>query len=159
MVMSMGWDYVSELRSITSLLFIPRGDMSSYNHGGMMVWTEEVSWLVNQSSLSIIPAESYDNKQDELVKEWKSSLVKYFCSYTHVIFLHSVKSYDMESLALLPLPREMCCGVLLPLKSIASAGFEHANLGPNGKHAIHYATEVTYMLLRQTSPSKVKCVT
>jgi hypothetical protein len=33
--MSMGWDYVSELRPPTGLLFIPRCFMSMENHGGI----------------------------------------------------------------------------------------------------------------------------
>jgi hypothetical protein len=35
--MSMGWDYVSELRSPTGLLFIPRLKISMESHGGMIL--------------------------------------------------------------------------------------------------------------------------
>jgi hypothetical protein len=45
--------------------------------------------------------------------------------------------------ALLSLRRKASCGILLPLKSISSAGFKPANLGSNGKHANHYTTEAT----------------
>jgi hypothetical protein len=45
--------------------------------------------------------------------------------------------------ALLPIRRKVCCGFLLPLKSIASAGFVPATVGSNGKHTNHYTTETT----------------
>jgi hypothetical protein len=45
--------------------------------------------------------------------------------------------------ALLFLRRKVCCGFLSPLKTIASAGCETANLGYSGKHTNHYNTEVT----------------
>jgi hypothetical protein len=47
----------------------------------------------------------------------------------------------------------------LPLKSIASAGFQPAKLGSNGKHANHYTTEVTcgrQAVSRSASQSVVK---
>jgi hypothetical protein len=34
-----------------------------------------------------------------------------------------------------------------PLKSIASAGFEPANLGSSGKHTNHYTTKATIILM------------
>jgi hypothetical protein len=48
--------------------------------------------------------------------------------------------------ALMPLLSKACCGFLLPLKSIASAGFEPDNLGSNNKHANHYTTEATIVV-------------
>jgi hypothetical protein len=45
------------------------------------------------------------------------------------IYLHAVKPYDVGPTALLLLRRKACCGLLSRLKSIASAGFEIANLG------------------------------
>jgi hypothetical protein len=56
MMMSMGWDYVPELRPPTGLVFIPRWCMSMENHGVVMMLTEENSWFVHQSSLAILPA-------------------------------------------------------------------------------------------------------
>jgi hypothetical protein len=62
-IMSMLWDYVSELRPPSGLLFIPRWYMSMESHGGMIL-TGENSWLVHQSSLAILPAESSSSKQE-----------------------------------------------------------------------------------------------
>jgi hypothetical protein len=42
---------------------------------------------------------------------------------------------------MLPLKRKVCYGHLLLLKSIASAGFDPANIGSNGKHDNDYTTE------------------
>jgi hypothetical protein len=56
MMIVMGWDYVFELLSPTSLMFIPYVlYMSVENHGGMMSLKEN-SWFVHQSSLAIPPA-------------------------------------------------------------------------------------------------------
>jgi hypothetical protein len=58
--MSMGWDYVSELRPPTGLLFTPRKYMTMDNHSEMI--STEGNWLVHQSSLAIPPAESFSTK-------------------------------------------------------------------------------------------------
>jgi hypothetical protein len=59
--------------------------------------------------------------------------------------LHAIKSYDMGPPALLTLWRKGCYRFLLPVKvhRLASAGFEHANFGSNGKHVNYYTTEAT----------------
>jgi len=44
--------------------------------------------------------------------------------------------YDMGPTALLPLRRKACCGYFSPKNPTASAGFEPANLGSKGQHAI-----------------------
>ena len=44
--------------------------------------------------------------------------------------------YDMGPTALLPLRRKACCGFFRPKNPTASAGFEPANLGTKGQHAI-----------------------
>jgi hypothetical protein len=49
----------------------------------------------------------------------------------------------MGPAALLPNRRKVCCGFLSALKSITSAGIEHASLGSSGKHTNHYTTEET----------------
>jgi hypothetical protein len=81
MIMSMRWDYVSELRPQTSLLFIPRWYKSMENHGEMPAG--ENSWLVHQSFLVILPAESSGSKQ----REWAKGIMdlKYFYSHLQVI--------------------------------------------------------------------------
>jgi hypothetical protein len=40
----------------------------------------------------------------------------YLCSYFEVIFLHTIKSYNMGPTALLLLQRKAYCGFLLPLR-------------------------------------------
>jgi hypothetical protein len=66
-----------------------------------------------------------------------------------MIFLLAVKSYDMGPTALLPF-RGSCAADFIALKDfISSAGFEPANLGSNGKHAI---TEVTFLNLLMYLP-------
>jgi hypothetical protein len=65
MTTSMGWDYVSELRPPTCLLFVSRWYMSMQNRGGMLP-TEENSWFVHQSSLATLPADHLVAKQEEL---------------------------------------------------------------------------------------------
>ena len=44
--------------------------------------------------------------------------------------------YDMGPTALLPLRRKACLGFFRPKNPTASAGFEAANLGTKGQHAI-----------------------
>jgi hypothetical protein len=56
-------------------------------------------------------------------------------------YLHAAKSYDIGSPFLLPFRKKVYCGFLSPLKSIALAVFEPANLGYNGKHDNHYTTQ------------------
>jgi hypothetical protein len=53
MIVSMGWDYISELPP-AGLLFHPLGDVSVENHGGMTLAGENI-WIVHQSSLKILP--------------------------------------------------------------------------------------------------------
>jgi hypothetical protein len=53
----MGWDYVSELRPPTGLLFNPRV-MWAWRAMVMMMPAGDNSWLVHQSSLAVLPAET-----------------------------------------------------------------------------------------------------
>jgi vacuolar-type H+-ATPase subunit I/STV1 len=123
----------------------PRWFMSMDKHCGMMMSTEVNSWFVHQSSLTVLLAESFGSK------EWEFGLVKYLCSYLQVIFLHAVKSYDTGPWALLPLWRNIYCGFSLPLKIMILAGFEHVNLGSNGKHTNHYFAKETRLLTKLSS--------
>jgi hypothetical protein len=66
------------------------------------------------------------------------------------IFFHPLKVFLIYRKILrrgadgfITLRRKGCCRFLSPLKSIASTGFEPANLGSNGKHANHYINEAT----------------
>jgi len=114
--MAMGWEYVSEQRPPTSLLFVPQ-----VIHGLGEPWcngmlTEKNSSLLHQSSLAILPAESSGSKQEEWVKGMRIWPCQVFLFILASYFLHAVKSYDMGPTALLPLRRKVCCGFLSPLK-------------------------------------------
>jgi hypothetical protein len=60
-ILSMGWEYVSELRPSAGLLFITQ---VTYEHGEScwIISTHEKSWFFNQSSLVILSAESSGSK-------------------------------------------------------------------------------------------------
>jgi hypothetical protein len=60
-IMSMGWDYVSELRPPAGLLVITQVIYEMKNYGGM-ISTRENSWFVNQSSLEILQVELSSKK-------------------------------------------------------------------------------------------------
>jgi hypothetical protein len=60
-------------------------------------------------------------------------------------------------LVLFPLCRKVLCGFLSPLKSIASAGFEPANLGSKGKHANQHTTEASSINVTPTSLNSHGC--
>jgi hypothetical protein len=49
----------------------------------------------------------------------------------------------METPALLPIQRKMCCGFLSPLKSTALAGFDPATFVSSVKYTNHYTTKAT----------------
>jgi hypothetical protein len=63
----MGWDYVSERRPPTGLLFIPHVRYISMENNGGIMSTEENSF-VYQSSLAILHSESSGSKQEEWAK-------------------------------------------------------------------------------------------
>jgi hypothetical protein len=76
--------------------------MSMERHGGMMS-TRKNSCLVHQSSLAILPAESYGNKQQERAKGMiNMALRSIFVHTCKWFFFHAIKSYDTGSPALLP---------------------------------------------------------
>jgi hypothetical protein len=87
LVMWMGWDYVSELQPPTGLSFVFQViHMSMENHNGM-ISTGENFWLVYQSSLVILLAESSSRKSRETWgRKWWILPSKYLCSYIEVIF-------------------------------------------------------------------------
>jgi hypothetical protein len=60
--------------------------MSIGNHGRMML-TGEDSYFICQSSLAILPAESYSSKAGGTSKgNDEFGLIKYLCSYFEVFF-------------------------------------------------------------------------
>jgi hypothetical protein len=94
-------------------------------------------WLLHQSSLAILQAETSGRKQEKWVKSMKISPSEVFL-FILVIFLHAVRRYDVGYPTFLSLRRKVCCA-FIALKS--PSGFEAANLSSNGKHANHYTTE------------------
>jgi hypothetical protein len=100
------WDYVSELRPPTGLLFISQ---VIHEHGEP--WRDDdAGW----GKLLII-WQSYWNKAEE----WKKAVRILPCKhFVHIYkwFLHAVKSYDTGPPALLPIRRNVCCVFLSQLK-------------------------------------------
>jgi hypothetical protein len=98
------------LRPPTGLLFIPQMYVSMECH---VDDDAGCSWLVHQSSLAVLPAETSgpSRKNDEGVRILPISIWN-----TTRDLEHAVKSYDMGPPALLPVRRKVCCGCLSPLK-------------------------------------------
>jgi hypothetical protein len=118
----MGWDDVSELQPPTGILFIPQ---VIYEHG------EPWWWYVHQGSLANLPAESSGSKQEEWAKGMSIWPCKVFLFILQVIFLHTVKSYNMGPPALLLLRSKVCCGLFITRKSTSPRpGLKPQNLGP-----------------------------
>jgi hypothetical protein len=80
MIMSMGWDYVSEFRPPTGLLFIPWWYMSTENHGWMIL-TWENSWFVHQNASGKTNSSHLVTKLGKLVKEMMHVAYEIFLSY------------------------------------------------------------------------------
>jgi len=118
--------------------------MSIESHGGM-ISTGENSRFVHQSSGKHTSSHLVENQDEHAEGNDEFSTRNIFFAHRSD-FLHSVKSCDMGPTALLPLRRKACCGFVSPLKSIASADFEPANLGSNGKQANKYITEAPLMM-------------
>jgi hypothetical protein len=134
-IMSMGWDNVSEPPS--------RSYMNVVNHGEMMPAGEN-TWLVHQSSLAFLQAESSNVRWR--TKAFRSLSCKHFV-HTCKWFFHTVKSYDVGPSALLPIRRKACCDFLTLEESIASAGFETSDPFIQWQHDNHYTTEATTAML------------
>jgi hypothetical protein len=109
----------------------PRWYTSMENSGGMMS-TEDNSWLVHQNSLAVLLAESSSSKQEE---QFTGLLVSDFFKCRKML-RHAASGFTS-------LRRKACYGFLSPLKSIALAGSEHANLGFNGKHTDHQLIRIS----------------
>jgi hypothetical protein len=62
--------------------------------------------------------------------------------------LDAVKSYIMGLPALLPIRRNVSCGFLSSLKSIALARLEPSTFGSSGKHTNHFTTIATVRWLK-----------
>jgi hypothetical protein len=116
MIMSMGWDYVSELRPPTGLLFIPQviyacGEpwWNNVNRRKLLIRLQELSGNFTSSHL----VASMRNGRRKLWIQPREVFLFILASD----FLHATKSYDAGLPALLPLRRKACCGFLSPLKN------------------------------------------
>jgi hypothetical protein len=111
--MSMGWDYISELRPLTGLLFIPQ--MTKKTCRIMVEWYQQ--WKTSDSSTRAV-WQSYKQSSSSKVGGTdggnESVLRKSLCSY-----------FELKAMALLSLRRKTCCGFVSP-----SAGLSPRTLSP-----------------------------
>jgi hypothetical protein len=96
MIMSIGWEYVSQLRPLTDLL--PRWCMSMENHGGTMMSTKENSWFFHQSSGNASSRDIWEQagktgERDENLAFRRISV--HTCNW----FLHAVKPSCTQNLS------------------------------------------------------------
>jgi hypothetical protein len=108
MIMSMGWDRISQLRPPNSLLFMPQ---VIYEHGEP--WWNDIERKTNFSTRDI--CQSY--QQSHLVPSRRNTqiwLCKVLLCTLASDFLHAAKSYDMGPPALLPVRRKVCSDFYSP---------------------------------------------
>jgi hypothetical protein len=141
MIMSIWWDYVSEMRRPSGLLFIPRRYMRVESHGGMTLAGKTYSstralWQSYQQSPS--------SKEGEL-GEWNNLALQ-------IIFVHSSKGFLTFRKILQGAdgftapPKEGVLRIFIAFKNRSPwAGIEPPNLCSNGKHASLYTTEDKYL--------------
>jgi hypothetical protein len=115
-------------------------------------WTDMVttmpagdnSWLVHQSSLAALPAETSGASRSN---ERRSEIFAYHYLKHLKGFLTRRKILRHGTSGFTSHPKEGVLRILSPLKPTASVRFESATLGSSGKHTNHYTTEATYPLL------------
>jgi hypothetical protein len=114
-IMSMGWDYVYEVRPPISLLFISRW---------YWVWGTIVKWF-DRGKLLIRPPDLCSNPTSTVIyHRFRRNLTEKITNLAFQIsfvilrseFLQALKSYDMGPPSLPSLRRKACCGFLSPLK-------------------------------------------
>jgi hypothetical protein len=117
MIMSMGWDYVSDLRLSTGQFFIPQ---VIYEHG--------VSWRyydVDRRKLVTRPPELSSNptarviwqKTGEMGETHENLALQSIHVHTSKWFLHTVNYYDVGRPALLPPQKEDVLLIFITLKN------------------------------------------
>jgi hypothetical protein len=140
LIMSMGWEYVSELRPPTSLLFIPHGYTSLENHDGMT--STGVTFYSPTSPL----CQSYQQshlvvKQEVQAKEIMNFAVRSIINTLNgSLTCHKILSHGADGFTFPP--KEGVLRIFVALKNpLPSVGFQPANIGSRGKHANHHTTE------------------
>jgi hypothetical protein len=140
-------DWRLRTAAITGLLFIPPGECEWRAVVVMMMMMMMVmragdnSWLVHQSSLAILPAETSgairrngrrsENFAYQYLKYVKGPLI------CRKILRHGTSGFTSH-------PKEVVLRIFIAL--LASGVFESANLGFSNKHTNHYTTEATLTL-------------
>jgi hypothetical protein len=147
LITPMEWDYFSELRLPTGLLFIPRWGACRT----MVEWYRKRT--PDLSTRALWQSYQYSNLEASRrrgLREWRIWPRKVILSILASDILHTLKSYDIGPPALLSFRRKVCCGFVWPLKSTASAGFKPANLGSSASTLSCYTTEATRPTLVHT---------
>jgi hypothetical protein len=134
MMMSMAWDYISELQPSM----------------GLWVWrtvVDDVKWkklpICPPEHSSAILSTEPSSKLGTCGQRNDGSYLRNISFKLTEIFTCCKKSYNMVPLGLLPLRRKVWCIFFRPSKSITLAGSEPANLGSSGTHTNHYTTDAT----------------
>jgi hypothetical protein len=112
--------------AFTGLLFIPRVSVS---RAVLMMPAEDNSWLVYQSSLAVLRAETSGASRRN---GWRNENCCIFCVFdTSTGLLHAVKSYDTRPPAILNQPKEGVQRIFIALKnSLPWPGLNQRPLGP-----------------------------
>jgi hypothetical protein len=105
----MGWDWRLRTAKTNGPIFHPPRDYE-WNAVVMMMQAEDNFWLVYQSSLAVLPAETSGPSR----RNGRRS--ENFAYSVSLIRQHAIKSYDMGPPALLHIRRKVCCGFLSLLK-------------------------------------------
>jgi hypothetical protein len=138
-IMSVGWDYVSELRPPKGLFFIPRMIYEQREPR----WNDankENSWFFHHSSLAVVPSHPIACRSDGR-QEWEFGLAKYFYSHLQMIVScrKNLSTWDFDFISF----RWIYCGFLSPLKIHRLCRVWTLDTWVYGKHANHYTTEAT----------------
>jgi hypothetical protein len=131
-IMSTGWDYVSELWPPTGLLSSPRWYTSMENHGAMISKGEN-SWSDHQNSPTILPAESTSSKAGGIGEGSNEfCLAKYlFHTWKGSLTCCKILRHGGERIYF-PSEWRRAMGVYRLKNPSPSAGFEPAKLRSNG---------------------------
>jgi hypothetical protein len=114
------------------------GDMWAWRAMVMMILAGDDSWLIHQSSLAALPAETSGASRRN---GWSED------------FAYQYVKYVKGSLTCHKILRHGTCGFTFPPKEgvlrifVTSAGFEPATLGSSGKDTNHYTTEATCLMI------------